>query len=216
MRKSMKSNRWRIERRKYDNRKTDGYAAGYRDAFQEIDKALDILVGGLALGYDDGAVGKLSKIETLVREFSVLRGHTGNGDDDINDTPVMKVLNEEGIDNAEKARRLLAREGEEVIASRGDKLIRSGYILNELQNAWAECGGDCNRFHDHMEKAVLAVPDTFSENDLIEMEDRFGPSVRRVVEDIISGKERRWEVPASAMPGPHDKRWIPVKDRLPD
>lgn len=49
----------------------------------------------------------------------------------------------------------------------------------------------CNKA---IRKSLMDLPSTqpISENDLIELQDRYGDEVRFVVEDMLSGEEKRW------------------------
>lgn len=64
----------------------------------------------------------------------------------------------------------------------------------ELPHSYAELYRTEYCFLEWQKKPVEVLPpvQVLSEEDLIELEDRFGAFVRFVVEDMISGKGERW------------------------
>lgn len=56
-----------------------------------------------------------------------------------------------------------------------------------VSTSWADAFSECAEMIRDLPSAQ-----PISENDLIELQDRYGDEVRFVVEDMLSGEEKRW------------------------
>lgn len=81
-----------------------------KDAIEALDGITEILLGRTeALSYESGALGQLTKIYSLIRELSPLYQRQTSPEEDILESPVMKIVDDENLSNSEKARMLLGK-----------------------------------------------------------------------------------------------------------
>ncbi len=74
------------------------------DAKEELHQVLEMLAGmDCSIGYDDGVLGKLSRVTDIIKRHSPLH-HT---EEDYDESGFWKILEDETIDNHQKAGRLL-------------------------------------------------------------------------------------------------------------
>ena len=79
-----------------------------KDAVESLDGITQILLGrSEAVLYSEGALGQLTKIYGLIREFSTIDVPQSSPEDDINESPVAKIMDDKTLSNEEKARILL-------------------------------------------------------------------------------------------------------------
>ena len=79
-----------------------------KDAVESLEGIIQILLGrSEALLFSDGALGQLTKIYGLIRELSTINVPQSSPDDDIAESPIMKIMDDKTMCNAEKARMLL-------------------------------------------------------------------------------------------------------------
>ena len=79
-----------------------------REGCEELANVLGIVVGTeYAYSYDEGVMGKLSKIEDVIRAMSVLPSSIEEPEMDLSDTEHYKVLEDPSLSLAEKAYKLI-------------------------------------------------------------------------------------------------------------
>ena len=79
-----------------------------KDAAEALEDVMEILMGvNYALSFNEGALGRLSKIYDLIKEFSPVYVAQGQHDEDICKSTFGAVLEDKTLTNEEKAKILL-------------------------------------------------------------------------------------------------------------
>ena len=79
-----------------------------KDAVDALDGVVEILLGrSEAIMFSEGALGQLTKIYGLIREFSTIDVPLSSPEDDVSQSPVVQIMDDKTMSNEEKARKLL-------------------------------------------------------------------------------------------------------------
>lgn len=79
-----------------------------KDAVEGLESITEILFGrSEAVMYSEGALGQLTKIYELIRELSTIDDPQSDPEDDISESPVVRIMDDKTMSNEEKARMLL-------------------------------------------------------------------------------------------------------------